>query len=160
MQELQALRQGNEAKIAQNDSIAKTLQAGLDKKVADTQPVIDGFDGLMARINALDKLPFLPSLFIMLLFLAIETSPIIAKMLSPKGEYDFKLEDAEMAVKTNLAQNNYQRELLRTTDAGIYDDVYADIRTDRELHNYKKQKAIEMLQMQADKFAEKQKSVM
>jgi hypothetical protein len=29
----------------------------------------------------------------MLLFLAIETSPIIAKLLSPKGEYDFKLED-------------------------------------------------------------------
>jgi hypothetical protein len=29
--------------------------------------------------------------FIMLLFLAIETSPIIAKLLSPKGEYDYKL---------------------------------------------------------------------
>jgi hypothetical protein len=32
---------------------------------------------LMARINALNKLHNLPSLFIMLLFLAIETSPII-----------------------------------------------------------------------------------
>lgn len=158
--ELEALRKKNEARIADLQTEKSTLQSGLDKKVTETQPIIDSFDGLMARINALNKLPFLPSLFIMLLFLAIETSPIIAKLLSPKGEYDFKLEDAETAIKTNLAQNTYQRDLLRTTDAGIYDDVYAEIRSDREIYNYKKKKAIEMLQMQADSFAEKQKSVM
>ena len=158
--ELETLKKTNMEKIAAKEKQAETLQADLDKKVAETQPVIDSFDGLMARINALNKLPLLPSLFIMLLFLAIETSPIIAKLLSPKGEYDFKLEDAEMAVSTTLAQNNYQRELLRTTDAGIYDDVYAEIRQDRELYIYKKKKALEMLEMQADSFANKQKSVM
>lgn len=158
--QLDTLRKRNQAKIAENEKLAKTLQSDLDKKVTATQPIIEGFDGLMARINALDKLPFLPSLFIMLLFLAIETSPIIAKLLSPRGEYDFKLEDAEAAIRTNLAQNTHQRELLRTTDAGIYDDVYADIRTDRDLYDYKRKKAIEMLEMQADKFSDKQKSVM
>ena len=114
----------------------------------------------MSRINALNKLPFLPSFFIMLLFLAIETSPIIAKLLSPKGEYDFKLEDAEMALKTNLSQNNYQRDLMLATDAGIYDDIYAEIRQDKELYNYKKKKAIELLELQADSFSEKQKNAM
>jgi hypothetical protein len=158
--ELDTLRRQNQAKIAENEKLAKSLQADLDKKVTTTQPIIDGFDGLMARINALNKLPFLPSLFIMLLFLAIETSPIIAKLLSPRGEYDFKLEDSEAAIRTNLAQSTHQRELLRTTDAGIYDDVYADIRTDRGLFDYKKKKAIEMLELQADAFSEKQKSVM
>ncbi|MXN92869.1 DUF4407 domain-containing protein [Flavobacterium sp. Sd200] len=160
LKELEELRKTNNAKIAENEKQAKTLQTDLDKKVSDTQPVIDGFDGLMARINALNKLPFLPSLFIMLLFLAIETSPIIAKLLSPKGEYDFKIEDSEAAVKVNLAQNNHQRELMRTTDAGIYDDVYAEIRQDKELYNYKKKKAIELLELQADHFSEKQKNVM
>lgn len=158
--ELEALRKANNDKIAAKEKQAAALQADLDKKVSDTQPIIDSFDGLMARINALNKLPLLPSLFIMLLFLAIETSPIIAKLLSPKGEYDFKLEDAEMAVSTNLAQNNYQRELMRTTDAAIYDDVYGEIREDRELYNYKKKKAIELLELQADSFSEKQKKVM
>jgi len=158
--ELETLRKTNLEKIAAKEKQGETLQSDLDKKVSDTQPIIDGFDGLMARINALNKLPWLPSFFIMLLFLAIETSPIIAKLLSPKGEYDFKLEDAEMAIKTNLAQNNYQRELLRTTDAGIYDDVYAEIRNDRELYNYKKKKAIELLELQADSFSNKQKDVM
>ncbi|WP_294818226.1 DUF4407 domain-containing protein [uncultured Flavobacterium sp.] len=160
LKELEALRKTNNDKIAAKEKEGTALQANLDKKVNASEPIIDNFDGLMARINALSKLPWLPSFFIMLLFLAIETSPIIAKLLSPKGEYDFKLEDAEMAVKTNLDQNNYQRELLKATDAGIYDDVYAEIRNDRELYNYKKNKAIEMLEMQADKFAEKQKGVM
>lgn len=160
LQELDTLRKNNLAKIADNEKKASALQADLDKKVTETQPIIDGFDGLMARINALDKLPRLPSLFIMLLFLAIETSPIIAKLLSPKGEYDFKQEDAEMAIKTNLQQNNYQRDLLRKTDAGIYDNVYAEIAEDRELHNYKKKKAIELLELQADSFSVKQKGVM
>lgn len=159
-QQLDTLRKNNLAKIAEKEKQAAALQSGLDKKIDETQPVIDKFDGLMARINALNKLPWLPSFFIMLLFLAIETSPIIAKLLSPKGEYDFKLEDAEMAVKTNLAQSNYQRELMRTTDAGIYDDVYAEIREDKELYNYKKKKAIELLALQADSFSEKQKNAM
>jgi hypothetical protein len=160
LKELDTLRKNNLAKIAAKEKEAAMLLADQNKKVADTQPIIENFDGLMARINALNKLPLLPSLFIMLLFLAIETSPIIAKLLSPKGEYDFKLEDAEMAVKTNLSQNNYQRDLLRTTDAGIYDDVYAEIRQDRELYNYKKKKAIELLELQADSFSNKQKNVM
>ncbi|MFL9837129.1 DUF4407 domain-containing protein [Flavobacterium sp. ST-75] len=158
--QLDTLRKRNEAKIAAKEAEAVTLRSNLDKKITETQPIIDKFDGLMARINALNKLPLLPSLFIMLLFLAIETAPIIAKLLSPKGEYDFKLEDNEMALKTNLAQNNHQRELMRTTDAGIYDDVYAEIRQDKELYDYKKKKAIELLQMQADSFSEKQKNVM
>jgi len=160
LKELDDLRKTNLAKIAEKEKSGTTLQADLDKKVADTQPIIDGFDGLMARINALNKLPFLPSLFIMLLFLAIETSPIIAKLLSPKGEYDFKIEDGEAGIRTNLAQSTHQRELMRVTDAGIYDDVYAEIRTDRELYNYKKKKAIELLELQADRFSEKQKGVM
>ncbi|AXG73424.1 DUF4407 domain-containing protein [Flavobacterium arcticum] len=158
--QLNSLREKNTAKIEAKEAVAANLQIDLHKKIADSQPVIDNFDGLMARIKALDKLPLLPSLFIMLLFLAIETSPIIAKLLSPKGEYDFKLEENEMALKTSLAQNNYQRELMRTTDAGIYDDIYGEIRQDKELYNYKKKKAIELLEMQADSFSNKQKGVM
>ena len=160
LQELTALKATNQAKISELEANAKTIQGDLDKKITETQPVIEGFDGLMARINALDKLPWLPSFFIMLLFLAIETSPIIAKLLSPKGEYDFKQEDNELALKSVLAQNKYQSELQRKTDAEIYDKVYADIKEDNELYKYKKQKATELLQLQADGFVEKQKKSM
>jgi hypothetical protein len=96
----------------------------------------------------------------MLLFLAIETSPIIAKLLSPKGEYDFKQEDGEMGIKNAIAQNRYQSDLQRKTDAEIYDKVYADIKDDKELYNYKKKGATELLKLQADGFVEKQKKSM
>ena len=145
------------AKIAVNDKKAITLQDDLEKKVAETQPIIDGFDGLMARINALNKLPLIPSLFIMLLFLAIETSPIIAKLLSPKGEYDYKLEDLEIALKATLAQDKYQRDLLVKTSESMLDKVYADITKDQKLNDVQRQKATEILELQAHNFVEKQK---
>ncbi len=155
--QLDSIQLNNSKIIAAKEATAKTLQADLDKKVSETQPIIDGFDGLMARINALDKLPWLPSFFIMLLFLAIETSPIIAKLLSPRGEFDFKQEDAEMGIKNVMAQNRYQSDLQKKTDAEIYDKVYADIKNDKELYNYKKKGALELLKLQADGFVEKQK---
>ena len=154
---LDSLKTKSEAKIAVLEKKATTLQADLDKKVTETQPIIDNFDGLMARINALNKLPWLPSFFIMLLFLAIETSPIIAKLLSPKGEYDFKQEDEELAIKTVLEQNKYQSNLQKQTDAAIYDKIYDDIKDDKELYNYKRKGAEELLKLQADGFLAKQK---
>lgn len=158
--QLDSVKINNAKIIADKENRAKTLQTDLDKKVTETQPIIDGFDGLMARINALGKLPSLPSFFIMLLFLAIETSPIIAKLLSPKGEYDFKQEDLEMGIKNVIMQNRYQSELQKKTDAEIYDKVYADIKEDKELYNYKKKGAMELLKLQADGFVEKQKKSM
>ncbi len=160
LRQLDSLKVSSSKMITEKENRAKTLQADLDKKVADSKPIIEGFDGLMARINALGKLPWLPSFFIMLLFLAIETSPIIAKMLSPKGEYDFKLEDTETALRTHIEQNNHQRLLQKQTDADIYNRVYEDIRGEKELFDYKRKRAKELLELQADAFVEKQKNVM
>ena len=158
--ELDTIRKNNLAKIAEREKKNQTLQADLDKKVTETQPIIDGFDGLMARINALNKLPWLPSFFIMLLFLAIETSPIIAKLLSPKGEYDYKLEDLETALKATLEQDKYQRNLLVKTSASMHDKVYEDIAQDKNLYDLQRQKATELLELQAHNFVEKQKKTL
>lgn len=154
--ELDTIQKNNLAKIAVLEKSTKTLQTDLDKKVTETQPIIDGFDGLMARINALNKLPWLPSFFIMLLFLAIETSPIIAKLLSPKGEYDYKLEDLETALKATIEQDKYQRELLIKTSASMHDKVYADIAEDKKLYDLQRKNATELLEQQSNNFVEKQ----
>lgn len=154
--ELDTIQKNNLAKIALLEKGSKTLQTDLDKKVTETQPIIDGFDGLMARINALNKLPWIPSFFIMLLFLAIETSPIIAKLLSPRGEYDFKLEDLETALKATIEQDKYQRELLIKTSAAMHDKVYADIAEDKKLYDLQRKNATELLEQQSNNFLEKQ----
>lgn len=155
--ELDTLQKNNLAKIAEKEKNTKTLQTDLDKKVTETQPIIDGFDGLMARINALNKLPWLPSFFIMLLFLAIETSPIIAKLLSPKGEYDYKSEDLETALKATIEQDKYQRNLLVKTSAAMHDKVYNDIAENKNLYDLQRKNAADLLELQSNNFVEKQK---
>ncbi len=157
---LNELKATNAEKIKAAEETIASLNTEYQARVNESQPVIDGFDGLMARINALNKLPFLPSLFIMLLFLAIETAPIIAKLLSPKGAYDLKLEEEESALQTWVAQQLQQRELILQTDTEVNNRVYADIAEEQELYDYKRKKARELLQLQADAFYNKQKQVL
>lgn len=114
----------------------------------------------MAKVTALSKLPWLPSFFIFLLFLAIETSPIIAKLLVPKGEYDFKLEDYETAIKTLVKQNVQQRAQILKADIIIVNKVYKDISEEDELYNYKQNIARNSIKLQADSFYKKQQKML
>ncbi|GAH15421.1 unnamed protein product, partial [marine sediment metagenome] len=80
--ELQQLKIDNKEKIIATEAQIVQLEGEYKTQVTTSQPIIDNFDGLMARVNALGELPWLPSFFIFLLFLAIETSPIFAKLIS------------------------------------------------------------------------------
>ncbi|WP_439127505.1 DUF4407 domain-containing protein [Polaribacter sp.] len=158
--ELNQLKKENALKIKNKElAIANLLEK---QKITETktQPIIANFDGLMARINALDKLPWLPSFFIFLLFLAIETSPIFAKLISPKGEYDFKLEDNETAVKTWVQQQVQQREKMLQADILVSKKVYEDITTEEELYAYKQKMARDLMKLQADSFYKKQQKML
>ncbi len=157
--ELQQLKTENKAKINEKENQISALINQQNEQITTTQPIIDGFDGLMARINALDKLPWLPSFFIFLLFLAIETSPIFSKLIAPKGEYDFKLQDIENAAKTWVTQKENQRNNVLNTDTILNESIYNELADEEELYNYKKQKAREILQFQADAFYKSQKKI-
>lgn len=158
--ELQQLKTDNKAKIAAIQTQINQLITDYDSQVLTSQPIIDSFDGLMARVNALEQLPWLPSFFIFLLFLAIETSPIFAKLLSPKGAYDYKLEDNETAIKTWVEQKVNERKILLQTDLTINNKIYNDIANEDELYAYKRQKARELMQLQADAFFRHQKNAL
>ncbi|WP_100610123.1 DUF4407 domain-containing protein [Confluentibacter lentus] len=158
--ELQQLKADNKLKMDAFEVQKTDLKNTYDTEVQKTQPIINNFDGLMARVNALGELPWLPSFFIFLLFLAIETSPIFAKLLSPKSAYDFKLEDQETAIKSNVLQNKNQREAMLKTDFAINDRIYKDIENEDELYNYKRKTARELMQLQADAFFKQQKNVL
>ena len=158
--ELQQLKTDNKAKISTIEGELSQLNLDYQLQVTNTQPIIDGFDGLMARLNALNTLPWLPSFFIFLLFLAIETSPIIAKLLSPKGEYDFKLEDQETAIKTVVEQRVQERKLSAKADFKINDKIYSDLSEEDELYQYKRKKARALMQLQADAFYKQQQKAL
>jgi len=150
--ELQDLKTVNAEKISGLELQITTLETQYANAVENSQPIIDGFDGLMARISALEKLPWLPSFFIFLLFLAIETSPIIAKLLAPKGEYDIKLEEEESVLTSWVDQKMAQRTLIVSTDNEMNQNIYEDLKGEEELYGYKKKKAAELLRLQADTF--------
>ena len=158
--ELQQLKIDNKEKITVTEVQIAELENQYNSQVTTSQPIIDNFDGLMARVNALGELPWLPSFFIFLLFLAIETSPIFAKLISPKGEYDIKLADSESELKTWAEQNSYQRDVLLNADNIINDRVYSDISTEEELYAYKKKMARELMKKQQNAFYEKQTKIL
>ena len=158
--ELQELKTTNKAKIIASEAQIAQLQGDYSTQVTTSQPIIDNFDGLMARVNALGELPWLPSFFIFLLFLAIETSPIFAKLLSPRGEYDIKTQESESELKSWVAQNEHQRGVLLNTDNTINDRVYGDISTEEELYAYKKKMARELMKKQQDAFYKKQTGIL
>ncbi len=158
--ELVDLKKVNTEKITGLEMKKTELAAAYAEQVDTSQPIIDNFGGLMARVNALNTLPWLPSFFIFLLFLAIETSPIFAKLLSPKGEYDFKVEDAEGEIKTWVAQKADQRKILLETDHTINDRVYNDIAEEDELYQYKKKIARELMQKQQNAFYKRQTDIL
>lgn len=88
-------------------------KAQRDTAVAKAQPAISGYDGLMARLDGLAKLPQTPSLFIMLLFICIETAPVLSKLFSAKGPYDEKLKNIEHEVELSTIENiNYRNHEL------------------------------------------------
>jgi hypothetical protein len=150
--ELQALRSANNQKIAEAEARIKALTVAYEEAVTGSQPIIDGFDGLMARINALGALPWFPSFFIFLLFLAIETAPIMVKLMTPKGPYDYKLEEEESTVRTWVTQKVAQREQILATDRALNTRIYNEIEEEQAVYAYKKQKAEELLRLQADAF--------
>lgn len=160
LQQLAQLRQDNGQKILNNEAAIGQLQADWKKLEVDTQPIISNFDGFMARINALGKLPWIPSFFIFLLFLAIETAPIFAKLVSPKGEYDYKLEDEDTSIKNWVEQQVHQRSELLNADVVVNGKVYTDIQEDEDVYAYKRQKAKELMKDQADAFYKKQQKLL
>ncbi|WP_431167137.1 DUF4407 domain-containing protein [Tenacibaculum halocynthiae] len=158
--DLSLLKEENSKKITQKEETISTLLNQQKDIETSTQPIISNVDGLMARINALNKLPWLPSFFIFLLFLAIETSPIFSKLISSKGEYDYKFENQESIVKTWIQQQTHQRNILLKTDTDLNDKVYSDIKDEEELYKYKQKIARDLLKLQANTFYKNQQKIL
>jgi len=95
--------------IKKNTERVDELTVLRDKRVGETTVAIDHADGFLARITALDSLAEnnvsirLVNWFIMLLFICIESAPMIVKLLSSRGPYDEFL-DAENYEKTLMAR--------------------------------------------------------
>ncbi len=139
--------QQNERAIAVADSTVQAEIAALARTA---------YDGMAARMEGLSRLAqnsqaiFFASIFIMLLFVAIETSPIFVKLISYRSPYDYLLHQHEHVFEmANLEQvtllaNEVKGKVKIDTDVKTH-RVLAEISAQKELINHKVRERVEEL---------------
>ena len=94
-------------------NIAK-LENGLKLKMKQESGVVEASvsSGIIDQIRALNKIDKFSSMFIIFVFVMIETAPILTKLLSSKGPYDNLILEFESAFETNYlkALDNFDHE--------------------------------------------------
>jgi len=158
---------------------ADLAQAELTSTIAENQPLIrekeqtiqnlettaqadiasldrSKYDGLAARLDALSRLSakslaiFYASLFITLLFVAVETAPILVKLISYRSPYDYVLHQQEHVFEmanleqTTLLSNQVKNKLKFDTETGIY-QVNANIEAEKAVIDQKLNETLEGL---------------
>jgi hypothetical protein len=112
--ELQQLSAEHNVRIAALEKMMAEINASMSKEMSSMER--SKLDGPAARIDALSRLTEKSSAiwwadwFIILLFIAIETAPVLVKLISPKGPFDnllkieehsFAAQEVEEVAKTN-----------------------------------------------------------
>ena len=128
-QEMQAYSEQMKPRL---DELNKEIDAFIDQKekeLADAKPTEENYNGFAARMQALNELgannPILgtAAIFIALVFISLETAPVLVKLIAPKGPYDFLLEKHEHSFKI------FSKESIQIMD------IKSDRRIEKELNN-------------------------
>lgn len=85
----------------------------IEKQEAESQIVSEEFEpGFFDRIRALNEIAPIASTFILLIFIMVEISPILTKLLSTKGPYELLVEESELSYEMQLQKikDNYDDE--------------------------------------------------
>jgi hypothetical protein len=112
--ELLAVQSLNLPQIAEKEKSIQALEESIKTETAALQR--SRYDGLAARMEALSRITgksaaiWLASLFIMLLFVAIETAPILVKLISYRSPYDYLLHEKEHVFEMATLESTSIRE--------------------------------------------------
>lgn len=144
----------NQPLIAEKLKTIQTLETAIQTEIASLQRT--RYDGLAARMEALSRLSarslaiLYASLFITLLFVAIETAPIMVKLISYRSPYDYLLHEHEHVFEmanlesTTLRSNTVRHKLRFDTETGQH-LVMARIATEKALIDHKLKEKLEEL---------------
>lgn len=101
LQDLENYRKQIQPRQDYLDKEISKVYTNIESERNKTEKSEDGFNGFAARLQALDELgketPImaLASMFILGLFIALEISPVLVKLISAVGPYDYLLEKTE-----------------------------------------------------------------
>lgn len=128
--ELDAALQEALPAIREKELSAQQLEATAQSDIAGLER--GRYDGLAARLDALSRLSnrslaiYWASIFIMLMFVAVETAPILVKLISSRSPYDFVLHQQEHVYEmanmeqTTLLTNQVMNKLKVDTEIGRF----------------------------------------
>jgi hypothetical protein len=112
--ELEKFDESNKERITELTNSKRKLILEMDEELAKNQQVAAGLDGLLERIKLAHEIAGVwISLFITLLFLAIELTPIFFKLMLIKSPYDFLKYNVEELIKAEQGiyiQYNYHKD--------------------------------------------------
>lgn len=120
----------NKTKMDSFNLMLKAENAQFEQELKNTDPLEDKYNGFAARIQALSELGAeykilgIASLFITLLFILLETSPVFVKLIMPKGPYDYLLELHESQFKW---KNNEESKIKETISDAKVDMLMEEI---------------------------------
>lgn len=134
--------------IAEKQANIQEMQTQLQSAMAelDRQP----YGGMAARMDALHRLGeqspaiWFATIFITLLFIAIETAPIFVKLISYRSPYDYVLQEREYAYqmanleRTTILKNATINTVQYDTEIGEHKNK-ADIEVEKARIDYEKQ---------------------
>lgn len=114
IRDLDKFDETNKERIAELTNSKRKLILEMDDELAKNQQVAAGLDGLLERIKLAHEIAGVwISLFITLLFLAIELTPIFFKLMLIKSPYDFLKYNVEELIKAEQGihtQYNYHKD--------------------------------------------------
>ena len=112
--DLLRIREKNEPLINEGYENLKKFETQKQKEIENGEVVASGLDGLLERIKLCHKIAgFWISLFITLLFMAIELTPIFFKLMLVKSPYDFLKDNVEELMKAEQGihiEYNYHKD--------------------------------------------------
>jgi len=98
--ELDRFDKANELKLKEAEKKRKEILMNKDKALSENIVVANGLDGLLERIKLAHEISgFWISLFITLLFMAIELTPVFFKLMLTKTPYDYLAENRDELLK-------------------------------------------------------------
>jgi len=164
--EYRALFKRNNKLIDQNNQRIAQLQSERDKQV-HTENKIEINSGFLGRLKALNSLAesnksvYYANLFIVFLFIVVESAPMIVKLMSRRGPYDEMLEAMEKEktaqIKSELAKKEMEfdkENLLQTEIKRHYID--SKMKTEKESMEDAFEAKQEMDKKRLDKWKDKE----
>jgi len=144
----------NQPLIREKELAAQQFEQSTQKDIAQLDR--GRYDGFAARLDALSRLAdrslaiFYASIFITLLFVAVETAPILVKLISYRSPYDYVLHQQEHVYQmanleqTTLLGNSVKNKLKVDTEVGIH-RADAEVEKEKAIIDQKLRNTLESL---------------